>query len=69
MVQRLLSSNRYLFSIASSFFFLEFQNRPKIADYFGALLNQFGGEEAESGAGAAQTRYGLFDEIAGMTIE
>src|SRR6202167_4582570 len=29
------------------------QQRPKIADYFGALLDRFGGEEAKPGAGAA----------------
>src|SRR3979411_2086496 len=29
------------------------QQRPKIADYFGALLDRFGGEEAKPGAGTA----------------
>src|SRR5258708_14617611 len=31
------------------------QKRPKIADYFGALLDRFGGEEAKPGAGTANT--------------
>ena len=29
------------------------QERPKIADYFGALLDRLGGEEAEPGPGTA----------------
>src|SRR6202035_2422426 len=29
------------------------QERPKITDYFGALLDRFGGEEAKPGAGTA----------------
>src|SRR5258708_31105886 len=35
------------------FFLLRIQQRPKIADDFGALLDRFGGEEAKSGGGAA----------------
>src|SRR5882757_1363639 len=35
------------------FFLLRIQERPKITDNFGALLDRFGGEEAKSGAGAA----------------
>jgi hypothetical protein len=31
------------------------QQRPKIADYLGALLDRFGGEEAKPGAGTADT--------------
>src|SRR3954462_11189122 len=35
------------------FFLLAIQQRPKIADDLGALLDRLGGEEAESGNGAA----------------
>src|SRR5581483_9712960 len=35
------------------FFLFAIQQRPKIADDFGALLDPFGGEEAKSSAGAA----------------
>src|SRR5579872_5944942 len=35
------------------FFLLRIQQRPKIADDFGALLDPFGGEEAKSGSGTA----------------
>jgi len=34
------------------FFLLAIQQRPKIADDLGALLDRLGGEEAKSGAGA-----------------
>src|SRR5258705_10558561 len=34
---------------------LAIQQRPEIADYFGALLDRFGGEEAKPGAGTADT--------------
>ena len=35
------------------FFLSRIQQRTKIAHDFGALLDRFGGEEAKSGAGAA----------------
>jgi hypothetical protein len=35
------------------FFLLAIQQRPKIADDFGALLDPLGGEEAKSGTGTA----------------
>jgi len=64
MVQRPLSSNRYLFSIASSSFSWN-RGSPEIADDLATLLDRLGSEQAEARLGSADA-IGFVSGMAGM---
>src|SRR5580693_5532780 len=65
MVQRLVSSNRYLFSIASSFFFFESSSGPKYRMILVPFLIRLVAKRP-SPVGERPIREGFFDEISGM---